>query len=100
MPIIANQSQQDDTFLGSGWENKGGISILVDKEAFNKLPVNSNGTVRLFVGRRKQMSAKTNASHYVAIPRERPGGGWVPNKPPEGMPQDPVGHTPDKDLPF
>lgn len=99
-PIVASEAPKKH-YVGKGWENKSGISISIKKDEFDKLtPVNSYGDVRLFVGRSKQPDERSGATHWVAVAQERPAGGWVPAKPPTGMPEDPVGHTPEKDLPW
>jgi hypothetical protein len=52
-------------FVGTGWENQGGIKVRIKKEDIMDLPVNDYGYIELFVGRRREKDEKSGATHYV-----------------------------------
>lgn len=52
-------------YVGIGWENKGGIVISIKKDDLLKMNCDNYGSIKLFVGRRKEVDERSKASHFV-----------------------------------
>lgn len=54
-----------ENYVGIGWQNDYGVNISVNLEKLNQLPKDSYGNVKLFVGKRKEVDAKSKATHWI-----------------------------------
>jgi hypothetical protein len=61
-----------DNFVGTGWENKGGIRISIKKDKIAELETNQYGDVILFVGKLREPNEKSHATHFVKVNESKP----------------------------
>jgi len=61
---MENQTQKDN-YLGTGWENQYGINVSLNLEKLKALPVDNYGNIKVYVGKRKEVDAKSKATHWV-----------------------------------
>jgi len=62
----------EKTYVGKGWQKtfKNGrsvINISINRDALNGLEPDQYGNISLVVGGRKEVDAKSKATHWVAI---------------------------------
>lgn len=63
-----------NNFVGTGWENSGGIRISIKKDKIAELETNQYGDVVLFVGKRREIDEKSKATHFVKVNEARQSG--------------------------
>lgn len=61
---MENQTQKDN-YVGTGWENQYGINVSLNLEKLKALPVDNYGNIKVYVGKRKEVDAKSKATHWV-----------------------------------
>jgi len=58
--------ENQDNYVGKGWENNYGISLKMNLEKLKQLTPNQYGDIEVFVGKRKQgPDEKSKATHWV-----------------------------------
>lgn len=57
--------QEKDNYVGTAWENQYGINVSINLEKIKQLPVDNYGNVKIYVGKRKEVDAKSKATHWV-----------------------------------
>lgn len=60
---MENQTQKDN-YVGTGWENQYGINVSLNLEKLKALPVDAYGNIKVYVGKRKEVDAKSKATHW------------------------------------
>ena len=56
---------QTDNYCGTAWENQYGINVSLNLEKLKQMPVDAYGNVKVYVGKRKEVDAKSKATHWV-----------------------------------
>ena len=69
---------EETIYLGNAWEDQYGLNVSINVEKFNealrsgRLTVNKYGDVKIRVGKLKTQNERSKATHYVAIPKDKP----------------------------
>ncbi len=56
---------EKDNYVGTGWENQYGINVSINLEKIKQLTPDAYGNVKVYVGKRKEVDAKSKATHWV-----------------------------------
>lgn len=78
---------EETIYLGNAWEDQYGLNVSINVEKFNealrtgRLTVNKYGDVKIRVGKLKAQNERSKATHYVAIPKDKPQDGTFTAKP-------------------
>lgn len=63
---------EKENYVGTGWQNDYGVNISLNLEKLKQLPVDNYGNIKLFVGKRKEVDAKSKATHWIKESKPKP----------------------------